>query len=930
VVVAAPPKPRRRKAPPGSPVTDYAQCVVAGQIIAGEHVRLACQRHLDDLRRDDVRFAPELAQRAIDFFGRLRQSKGRWAGDPLTLQPWQAFVVGSIFGWRQGELRRFRNAYVSVARKNGKALALDTPLPTPKGWTTMGAIQVGDWVFDESGQPTRVTFASEIMYGRPCYEVQFSDGESMVADADHLWKTDSRWRGVGIRTTAEIANTIYAGSRDDRREHRHAVALAESLRLPEATLPVDPYVLGVWLGDGHTAAARLTLSRRDHEIAKEVMAAGVPLSQRAGTTTTVMDYSMSDGDRSQQSRDTSLQATLRELGVLGNKHIPGVYLRASSDQRLALLQGLMDTDGYVSAVGQCEFTSTKHALAANVVELVHSLGMKTSITERRAMLSGKDCGPYWRIMFWAYQDRPVCRLGRKRLRLKPRPDRPTRASRRHIVGAEATATVPVRCIQVSSPSSLYLAGRSMIPTHNTTLAAGVALYLLDFDDEPGAEVYAAATKRDQARLCWDEAARMVRKAGGLDNRVRIVDSRANMHVVETAAKFEALGADVDSLDGLNTHGAIIDELHAHKNRVVVDALETSAGARLQPLFLYITTAGLERESIYSETDDYAKRVAKGSVDDDGWFVFVAGLDEEDAWTDSAVYEKANPSLGVTIQIEELEQERDRALQVPGRVNVFKRLRLNKRTGQFSAWFLPEQWDACRYQGAMAPDWYTSDDRRQSAEAEELRIRLTGKPCFAGLDLASTTDVAAFVLLFPDPEGDYVLPFFWVPERASARRAERDQVPYQDWIDRGFITATPGDITDYDVIREDIRELAGRYRIRELAFDRWNATQLITQLQQDGATCVPIGQGFASLSAPSKELEGRIGARKIRHDGNPAMRWMVLNAEKEEDAAGNMKPSRARSADKIDGLVALIMAQARAMVSAGDGRSVYETRGLVTV
>jgi len=434
----------------------------------------------------------------------------------------------------------------------------------------------------------------------------------------------------------------------------------------------------------------------------------------------------------------------------------------------------------------------------------------------------------------------------------------------------------------------------------TTLAAGVALYLLDFDGEPGAEVYAAATKRDQARLCWTEASRMVAKTPALKRRIRIIESRANMHVVETASKFEALGADVSNLDGLNTHGCIIDELHAHKTRGVVDVMEGSTGAREQPLFFYITTAGLERASIYAETDDYARRVLEGAVEDETLFAYVATLDKDDDWQDPKTWPKANPSLGVTLKLEDLIVERDKALAAPGKRNAFCRDRTNTRTGQFEAWFTPEQVDANRHE---------FDERD-----------LEGWRCYAMLDLASRIDIATLVLWFPDEEegGGWMLPYFWVPADASSRRWERDAVPYPEWIEAGYLRATEGNVIDYDVIREDIRELASRYQFAEIGFDPWNATQLITQLQEDGATCVQISQTIGSLSPGAKELEALIAGGKARHDGNPVLRWMLLNAQKKTDEAGNIRPDRKRSADKIDAVVCLVMGLTRVIATAGDG------------
>lgn len=452
----------------------------------------------------------------------------------------------------------------------------------------------------------------------------------------------------------------------------------------------------------------------------------------------------------------------------------------------------------------------------------------------------------------------------------------------------------------------------------TTLVAGVALNLLDFDGEAGSEVYAAATKRDQARLCWGEAARMVRQTPSLRRRIRIIDSRANMHILDTSSKFEALGADSDSLDGLNPHGVIIDELHAHRDRRVVDVLETAMGARVQPQIWYVTTAGLEGESIYTETHDYARRVVEGTVEDDQWLVYIATLDEGDDWTNPDVYIKANPSLGVTVQLDELIQERDRAMAVPGRQNAFRRLRLNQRVQQAQRWLDVREWDACA---------------DESLGPEAFR----GRTVYAGLDLASTRDVTAMVMLArsDEPGYDYDLwEHYWVPEEGIGRRSREDGVPYDVWRDQGHLEATSGNITDYDVIRERIQEYADDYGIgfAEVAYDRWNANQLVTQLGGDGLTCIPFGQGFASMAAPSRMLEALIAGKRIRHAGNPVTRWMVGNVTTEQDAAGNLKPSKARSAEKIDGVVALLMALGRAMVNGGDsgGRSIYEDRGLLSL
>lgn len=426
----------------------------------------------------------------------------------------------------------------------------------------------------------------------------------------------------------------------------------------------------------------------------------------------------------------------------------------------------------------------------------------------------------------------------------------------------------------------------------TTLAAAVGLYLAFADDEPGAEVYAAATKRDQAKICWSEAHRMVKATPALNRIVRSFVN--NLHNERTASKFEPLGADADSMDGLNIHGAIVDELHAHKTRNMVDVIETATGARRQPLIVYITTAGYDRNSVCWEFNEYAHRVLSGVFDDDSYFAFVAGLDDGDDWMDPAVWPKANPNLGVSVKPEKLTEECRKAKEVPGRQNAFRRLHLNEWTEQSNRWLDMTTWDASA--GDTDPD------------------DLAGRECYAGLDLSTTQDITAFVAVFPDDDGAYdVLCRFWVPEDSIRERTRRDRVPYDVWAQQGWITPTEGNVVDYDVVQADIQTFHDQHIVREIPYDRYNAHSVVTRLGQEGATMVPFGQGYVSMSAPMREIERLVLSGKLRHGNNPVLRWMASNVAVSMDPAGNMKPDKAKSTERIDGIVALVMAIGRAML-----------------
>jgi deoxycytidine triphosphate deaminase len=379
---------------------------------------------------------------------------------PFILHPGE-FVLGST-------LERITLPDNLVARLEGKALALDTAVPTSEGWKTIAEIQPGDLVFDEDGFPTVVLAATPPMHGRPCREVEFSDGATVVADAEHQWRTiQKRRRRTGeerfddISTTQQIEDTLRV-----RGELNHHVQVAGAVWYPERELPVDPYVLGVWLGDGTTTKAEVTCA--DPEILAEIAVSGYDVRPQR-TRPVVYRIGATGGKRNPVSgryeASDSLQSTLREIGVLGRKHIPDPYLRASIAQREALLQGLMDTDGYVDRSGRCDLTTVQEQLADQYHELVASLGLRPKLARKRAMLDGRDCGPKFEIQFTP--DRPVFRLPRKAMRQKAADARFHRF--RAITAVRETPSVPVRCIEVSSPNGLFLITRSYIPTHNSSL-----------------------------------------------------------------------------------------------------------------------------------------------------------------------------------------------------------------------------------------------------------------------------------------------------------------------------------------------------------------------------------------------------------------------------------------------------------------------------
>ena len=454
-----------------------------------------------------------------------------------------------------------------------------------------------------------------------------------------------------------------------------------------------------------------------------------------------------------------------------------------------------------------------------------------------------------------------------------------------------------------------------IPKKNgkSELAAAVALYRLYADNEPSAEVYGAAADRQQASIVFDVARQMVDMTPALVKRSKIMAAGKRIVNYSNAGYYQVLSAEVGTKHGLNVSGLVFDELHSQPNRQLYDVLTKGSGdAREQPLYFLITTAGTDRESICYEVHMKALDILQGKKIDPSFYPVVYGLPDDADWNDEANWYKANPSLGYTIKIDRVRDAYKDALENPAEENVFRQLRLDQWVGSSVAW-IPE---------------HVYDKGDIPIDIESLK----GRDCYAGLDLSSTSDITAFVMVFP-PEAEWenyiVLPHFWLPRETLKLRVRRDHVPYDVWEKQGLFHITEGNVVDYNFVRKTINELAAEYHICEIGVDRWNATQLITDLDGDGFTMVPIGMGFKDMSPGMKELYKLLLEGKITHGGNPILRWMAGNVVAEIDAAENIKPSKKKATEKIDGIVALIMGLDRCIRHEMTG-SVYDDpdRGLL--
>ena len=436
-----------------------------------------------------------------------------------------------------------------------------------------------------------------------------------------------------------------------------------------------------------------------------------------------------------------------------------------------------------------------------------------------------------------------------------------------------------------------------IPRKNgkSTKLAGVGIIGLTADGEEGAEIYSAATKKDQARIIFHDAVMMRRRSPELS--ALIGEVKNNLHVDDTASKFEPLSSDERTLDGLNPHYILIDELHKHRSRALLDVLDTALGARKQPLLWIITTSGDDDpESVYTSENAYAIQVLEGVVADDNVFVFITTIDKGDRWDDPEAWAKANPNLGVSVQLDDLKRQAQKAAKSPPALKAFKRLRLNVRSSSAGRYVDMEVW-------------------RKNSGGRFDPADLKGRQCFGGLDMSSKIDLTAWVLFFPPIAHEMrwkIVARFWMPSDTIEEKSDRDKVQYQRWVDDHLIEVTPGNIIDHAEIEAQVLADSKEYQLLSAAFDPWNAAQLTSALVGHGVPLFEFIQGLKSYTAPTKELEAMLLAEKLDHGDNDVLTWMASNLAVQEDKNLNRMPAKKHSTGRIDGMSALIMALGRSM------------------
>lgn len=844
--------------------------------------------------RDKSTSANTRAQRNIDWIEKtLRVPEGRLVGKPVVLYEPQREIIRGIYDTPT------RTAIISFARKNGKGVsqALDI-LTENRGWIKVGDLVVGDRVYGTDGLPTRVTYVSPTHHLR-CFRFTFSDGSEVVADEEHQWTTTHRYRpwanprkngsGNGGRrvtdtvSTLQVAESVNIPRPDGVREHNHSLPPQAAISGRHVGLPLDPYILGVWLGDGSAEAPLISKGAIDLEHFRREF-------ESRGVGTRVVKHN----DRCEAFRFDiggwgGSVGLLRDLGVYGNKHIPSQYSFASIGQRRDLLRGLMDTDGTVSRNGgnypYASYSSCSERLANDVWSLVRGLGYKATINNRPAKLNGRVTGTHYEVRFRAARGDGVFSLPRKNDLLSESVS--TRGTAIKITACEEVTSVPTRCLQVDAPDSLFLVGRGFIPTHNTSLSAMLLLlHLAGPEHQYNSQLFSAAQSRDQAAVLFGLAARMVRMSPDLSAYVTIRDTAKQLVCRELGTEYRALSAEAPNTYGLSPVFVVHDELGQVKSETseLYDALETAQGAHENPLSIIISTQAPTDSALLSVLIDDA---ATNADPKNKLFLWTAPPDDDPY--DPATWAKANPLMGTALVTERVAEVAEKARRMPSREAAFRNLNLNQRVDQTSPLIPQAVWKKC----AGEPD---------------LSV-LQSSPVVAGLDLSKRTDITAFVFGARDDDDVWhVMAEFWAPEVGLADRVKKDRVPYDVWKRQGWLTTTPGAAIDYSFVAARIAELSKKYKFAAIAFDRWNIDALKNELDKIGADLplVSHGQGFRDMSPAIDALETELIAGRVRHGGNPILTNHIANAKATMDPAGNRKLDKKRSTGRIDGSVAMSM------------------------
>ena len=921
---------------PHSYIKEYADRIQSGEIVACTHIKQGIQRFLDDFKDPSLRIDLDESAKRIRFIeNECKLYEAPFAGRPFKLELFQKALVESIYAikaWNPeahfGDgawVRKYHDVLLVVGRKNGKAIALDTKIPTPDGWKQMRDIHVGDYVYAIDGVPAKVLVESPVRENHDCYRISFEDGSSIIADAEHLWtvQTKNSRRLLKYRkthalsrnpvrtdidrhamfvTTTEAMLVDFVRHRHDGKgcEYKYRVPMNSPVEYQTRELPISPYALGVWLGDGESSGNRITVSAEDMDESISLVNASGEKTCEPHKSKTAMRYGIS-----------GITSRLEKLGLLNNKHIPEIYQHSSIQQRLELLQGLMDTDGTCSKSGQCEFTQKSKAVSYGIRELLFSLGIKNTIREKHAKIGDKDCGIVYRVQFFDDKTFPCFKMKRKVARLKDH--LASRMKFKSITNIEPVPSVPVKCIGINHPSHLYLAGEAFTATHNTPITAAIALSEFVCGEE-GTKILFASNDYDQADLAFS-AADAMREESPHVARCTHRNQRGiffgNPKHKKTHGKFSyqnkgsmrKISANGKNKEGRNIKVGVVDEVHEMADDHLIAPIRQALSTQDEPLYFEITTEGFTEDGYLDHRLADAQKVLDGELERPDWAIWWFSQDsEEEIWQDKSSWAKSNPGLGVIKKWSYLEKMVEEAKLSPSARAFVLAKDFNVKQNSSAAW-LDE----------------STITNTATFDPESLR----GCYYIGGLDFAETTDLCSTRALFEDKETGqkYALGMYFVPEAKadalltddSALNPERKN--YREWAKQGNVVICPGAEVDAEIVANWFVGLYTDYGMVpfKIGFDNWHSKDWQELIAQNFGKEVleRIGMDFMSLSGPMRSLESDLQRNNLNYNNNPVDRWCLGNTSYKTNNLGLIMPVKkyGSSKNRIDGTLSFIIAYA---------------------
>lgn len=908
-----------------SSLLKYKALIDSGQILVGQELYLELKNLEDDLlHNDEYYYNTDSANLRMHFMAHcVRLTKSPYYGKPMVLMEWQKAFIETLYSFKMAkeskdrgmEIDRFKKALLLIARKNTKALALNTRIPTPSGDKTIEEIQAGDFVFGVDGKPIKVLETSEIFRDRKCLEFTFEDGEKIICDENHKWTVQTKEarrmnqyvpisnrksrskhkpneKGEIVIQAFEMVNDFKRGRKDGKgMEYKYRVPIPEPLEYPDSVLPIDPYVLGIWLGDGDKNDNRIAVGVDDLETLKAEM------QKREINIASINyyngKYEMRLGNKVTYHQN-DFRTALKECGVYKNKHIPEEYFTASISQRYELLKGLMDTDGTATKSGQCVFSQKSERIVKDLSRLLSSLGIKHTISYDQNIRCGdKICAAY-KIQFWVDKAHTCFCYQRKTDRLKDH--LAPRMNYKSIINIREVENRDTKCITVDSQDGLFICGERNTVTHNSETCSAIANAEFILGNE-GSDLVCSSNDDAQASIVYDaiDAMRRLYDPNDLDTKrnQRFILNKTNQ------TKIFKLSDRTRNKEGRNIDFGILDEVHEMQTNTIAKSIEQSQSLKDNPKFIEITTEGFVTDGYLDEEMKFARSIVYGEDDSVAALRFLPWLytqdSEQEIFTDPRTWQKSNPSLGIVKKVQYLEEQ----------IDLAKKSKANR------IFVLAKDFNIKQNE---VESWLNIEDYTYNAKFDIESFR--GSYCLGHVDLAETTDLccAKALLMKPNDRTKYIITMYFIPQ--SKLELENDDhnagAKYKEWAQKGYITICEGNDIDLTIVADWFYKLHKEYGIQlyKCGYDQRFAKEWLKRMEDYGWTkqyedVEMILQNAQTLNNALYLVESDLKAQLINYNENPVDRWCFSNSCLKVNDLRQALCVKTEKAKKIDGSVTLI-------------------------